>query len=159
MTDAKIGTGRRKFIGSAIAGAAITGFPHIARAQAKVIRVGMPTILSGRVATLGTSSRAAAQLAFKQINDAGGINGRKFELIDRDSKGRPDEAAKIARDLVNNDGCVSVCPTRHSRCGVGRFLCGPDRQGKRAQAVDDLLARLRVRPRQHGRVSPVRQDV
>ena len=108
MTDAKIGTGRRTFIGSAIAGAAITGFPHIARAQAKVIRVGMPTILSGRVATLGTSSRAAAQLAFKQINDAGGINGRKFELIDRDSKGRPDEAAKIARDLVNNDGCEIV---------------------------------------------------
>lgn len=105
MTETKHGVTRRDFIGGALAGAAITAFPHVAGAQAKTIRVGMPTILSGRVAVLGTSSRAAVQLAFRQINDAGGIAGRKFELVDRDSKGRPDEAAKIARDLVNNDGC------------------------------------------------------
>lgn len=108
MTETKSGIGRRGFMGGAIAGAAITGFPHIAGAQAKAIKVGMPTILSGRVAILGTSSRAAAQLAFKQINDAGGINGRTFELVDRDSKGRPDEAAKVTRDLVNNDGCEII---------------------------------------------------
>ena len=68
----------------------------------------MPTILSGRVAILGTSTRAAVQLAFKQINDAGGIGGRTLELIDRDSKGRPDEAAKVTRDLINNDGCEII---------------------------------------------------
>ena len=33
--------------------------PWVARAQAKTIKVGMPTILSGRVAQLGTSSRNA----------------------------------------------------------------------------------------------------
>lgn len=106
--ETKSGIDRRKFVGSAVAGAVITGFPHIASAQSKVIRVGMPTILSGRVAILGTSSRAAAQLAFNQINAAGGINGRKFELIDRDTKGRPDEAAKVTRDLINNDGCEII---------------------------------------------------
>lgn len=113
MTEAKIGTGRggigrRSFVGGAIAGAAISGFPHIAGAQARVIKVGMPTILSGRVAVLGTSSRWAVQLAFSQINATGGINGRKLELVDRDSKGRPDEAAKVTRDLVNNDGCEII---------------------------------------------------
>lgn len=100
--------GRRGFLGGAVAGMAITGFPHIAGAQAKVIKVGMPTVLSGRVAILGTSSRSALQLAFNQINEAGGINGRKFELVDRDSKGRPDEAAKVTRDLINNDGCEII---------------------------------------------------
>jgi branched-chain amino acid transport system substrate-binding protein len=102
--------GRRAFVaGGAIGGAtAITGFPHIAGAQAKTIRIGMPTILSGRVAILGTSSRIAVQLAFKQINDTGGIGGRTLELIDRDSKGRPDEAAKVTRDLINNDGCELI---------------------------------------------------
>ena len=100
--------GRRGFITTAVAGATIAGFPHIASAQAKAIRVGMPTILSGRVAILGTSSRAAVQLAFKNINDAGGIGGRKLELVDRDSKGRPDEAAKVTRDLINNDGCEII---------------------------------------------------
>jgi branched-chain amino acid transport system substrate-binding protein len=112
MNESKIkkkgGIDRRKFVGSAVAGAVITGFPHIARAQAKVIKVGMSTILSGRVAILGISSRRAVQLAFNQVNAAGGINGRMLELIDRDSRGRPDEAAKITRDLVNNNGCEII---------------------------------------------------
>jgi branched-chain amino acid transport system substrate-binding protein len=108
MNDTKRGMDRRKFLGSTIAGTVITGFPHIARAQAKVIKVGMPTILSGRVAALGLSARAAVQLAFNEVNTAGGINGRKFELVDRDSKGRPDEAAKVTRDLINNDGCEII---------------------------------------------------
>lgn len=110
MSKATGGPRRRSVLKAAASGAAaaITGFPHIAGAQAKVIRVGMPTILSGRVAILGTSSRAAVQLAFKQFNDAGGVNGRTLELVDRDSKGRPDEAAKVTRDLINNDGCEII---------------------------------------------------
>lgn len=108
MSAGRSGIGRRGFIGGAVAGAAVTGFPHIAGAQAKAIRVGMPTILSGRVAILGTSSRAGVQVAFNAINEAGGINGRKLELVDRDSKGRPDEAAKVTRDLINNDGCEII---------------------------------------------------
>jgi branched-chain amino acid transport system substrate-binding protein len=108
MDQPKNGIDRRKFIGSAVAGALVAGFPHIASAQAKVIKVGMSTILSGRVAILGTSSRAAVQLAFNQINAMGGIAGRKFELVVRDSKGKPDEAAKITRDLINNDGCEII---------------------------------------------------
>lgn len=110
MADKKRGINRRNFVGGAVVGAAVTSFPlpHIAGAQAKVIKVGMPTILSGRVAILGTSSRPGAQVAFNAINEAGGINGRKLELVDRDSKGRPDEAAKVTRDLINNDGCEII---------------------------------------------------
>ena len=52
---------RRTILKGAAAGAAATIFaPNIVAAQAKVIRIGMPTILSGRVAQLGTSSRNAA---------------------------------------------------------------------------------------------------
>lgn len=110
MLEAAGGLRRRGVLKAAAAGAAtaVTGFPHIAGAQAKVIRVGMPTILSGRVAILGVSSRAAVQLAIKQLNEAGGVGGRTLELVDRDSKGRPDEAAKVTRDLINNDGCEII---------------------------------------------------
>ena len=106
MTKAHTTIGRRGFVAGAAG--AVTGFPHIAGAQAKVIRVGMPTILSGRVAVLGNSCRAAAQIAFKAVNDAGGINGRTVELVERDSQGRPDLAAKTTRDLINNDGCEII---------------------------------------------------
>jgi branched-chain amino acid transport system substrate-binding protein len=110
MTKTTKGISRRRVLkgAGAVAGLAVFGTPHIAGAQAKVIKIALPTILSGRVAILGTSSRSAVQLAFNQLNDAGGINGRKFEVVDRDSKGRPDEAAKVTRDLVNNDGCEIV---------------------------------------------------
>jgi len=107
MTRFKTGLPRRRVLQGAAA-TAIAGFPHIAGAQAKVIRIGLPTILSGRVAILGTSTRAAIQIAVKQFNEAGGVNGRTVEIVDRDSKGRPDEAAKVTRDLINNDGCEII---------------------------------------------------
>ena len=52
---------RRGFIkaASAVTAAAGIGFPFVSRAQDKPIRIGMPTILSGRVAQLGISSRNA----------------------------------------------------------------------------------------------------
>lgn len=105
---------RRKVIKSAgalagVAGmATIVGAPYVSRAQANTIRIGMPTILSGRVAILGTSSRAAAQLAVQRFNEAGGLDGRMVELVIRDSKGAPDEAARITRDLVNSEGCEII---------------------------------------------------
>lgn len=98
---------RRRFLKAtaAMGGAAALGFPMISRAQAKTIRIGMPTILSGRVAQLGTSTRNAVMLEVDKFNAAGGIGGRKIEMVVRDSKGQPQEAARISRELVNSDGC------------------------------------------------------
>jgi branched-chain amino acid transport system substrate-binding protein len=95
---------RRSLLKGAAAVAAI-GSPMISRAQAKPVRIGMPTILSGRVAQLGTSSRNALMLEVDKINAAGGLAGRPIEMVIRDSKGQPQEAARIARELVNTDGC------------------------------------------------------
>ena len=65
----------------------------------------MPTILSGRVAQLGTSSRNGVMLEVEKVNAAGGLAGRQIEMVVRDSKGQPQEAARVARELVNTDGC------------------------------------------------------
>lgn len=111
MAISKKGVARRDVLKGGVAAAglaavsAVAGFPYVARAQGSTIRVGMPTILSGRVALLGTSSRAAAQIAVEEFNAAGGVNGKTIQLVDRDSKGAPDEAARVSRDLVNSDGC------------------------------------------------------
>jgi len=87
------------------AGAVTFATPWVARAQAKTIKVGMPTILSGRVAQLGTSSRNGVTLEVEKVNAAGGLAGRQIEMVIRDSKGQPQEAARVARELVNTDGC------------------------------------------------------
>ena len=105
-----INKNRRRVLQSAAAmgGAAVLGFPMISRAQDKPIKVGMGTILSGRVAQLGTSSRNAVMMEVEKFNEAGGLGGRKIEMVIRDSKGKPDESARIARELVTSDGCEII---------------------------------------------------
>ncbi len=101
----KPGVSRRATLAMMGAGAVTFATPWVARAQAKTIKVGMPTILSGRVAQLGTSSRNGVMLEVEKVNAAGGLAGRQIEMVIRDSKGQPQEAARVARELVNTDGC------------------------------------------------------
>ena len=64
--------------------------PAIVKGQGGTIKIGVPTILSGRVAQLGqTSVGGPARWMFDKFNAAGGLGGRKIEMITRDSKGAP----------------------------------------------------------------------
>ena len=110
MSDKKTLENRRGFIKAASAVTAATGigFPFISRAEDKPIRIGMPTILSGRVAQLGISSRNAVMTEVEKFNASGGLGGRKIEIITRDSKGKPDEATNNTRQLINGDGCEII---------------------------------------------------
>jgi branched-chain amino acid transport system substrate-binding protein len=122
---------RRRFIkaAGAVSAAAGIGFPFIARAQSKPIRIGMPTIMSGRVAQLGISSRNSVMTEIEKFNLAGGLGGRKIELITRDSKGKPDEAANNTRQLINGDGCEIIIDAESS---AGAF------------AVQEVIRELKV---------------
>jgi branched-chain amino acid transport system substrate-binding protein len=99
---------RRTFVKGAAAAAVTLGVPSVARPQSKPIKIGMPTILSGRVAMLGSSSRNAVMMEVDKFNAAGGLGGRKIEMVVRDSKGKPDEAGRVARELINSDGCELI---------------------------------------------------
>ena len=85
--------------------ASLLAAPWVARAQANTLRIGMQSILSGPIALLGTSSRNSLMIEQDRINAAGGFLGRQIEFVFRDSKGQPQEAARIARELVNTTGC------------------------------------------------------
>ena len=110
MGGASGGVSRRGFLAATGAAALTTGLatPAILRAQGATIKIGMPTILSGRVAILGETASVGAKMAVDAFNAAGGIDGRQVELVIRDSKGNPDEAAKITRELLNSDGCELI---------------------------------------------------
>jgi branched-chain amino acid transport system substrate-binding protein len=83
--------------------AAVTGFPMIASGQGRrPIRIGMPTIVSGRVAQLGISSRDAVLMEVDKFNAEGGLDGRPIEMIIRDSRGVPAEAARLAREMISD---------------------------------------------------------
>ena len=67
------------------------------------IKVGFVGGISGFCASTIGPSVNAVKMAEEEINAAGGINGRPLVLLIRDSKSKPDEGAKQARDLIEND--------------------------------------------------------
>ncbi|WP_428661252.1 ABC transporter substrate-binding protein [Reyranella sp.] len=102
--------GRRGLIKGvgAMAAAGAVGMPAIVKGQGGTIKIGVPTIQSGRVALVGLTSVGGLRSVLDKVNEAGGINGKKIELVVRDSKGAPQEAAKVTRDLINNDRCQII---------------------------------------------------
>lgn len=110
MTNRSRPVGRRSVLkgAGAIAATSVAGFPFVSRAQNKPIKAGMVTIGSGRGAMVGSASSKGAQSEIDKFNAAGGLNGRTIELIVRDSKGKPDESARIVREFVNSDGCEII---------------------------------------------------
>jgi branched-chain amino acid transport system substrate-binding protein len=75
-------------------------FPQAADAQKKPILVGFPMILSGGGALFGQPAKVGAEMAVKEINEKGGVLGRPLELLVRDCKSTPDEATRVARELI-----------------------------------------------------------
>lgn len=82
----------------------------------KSIKIGLITPLSGPVATFGQSTKEAVELAVKKINDAGGINGQKIELIVEDDQGKPDDSANAVQKLINQDQVVAIIGCLTSSC-------------------------------------------
>lgn len=66
----KPGVSRRAALALMGGGAVTLSAPWVARAQAKTIKIGMNTILSGRFAQLGTTSRNGVMMEVEKINAA-----------------------------------------------------------------------------------------
>jgi branched-chain amino acid transport system substrate-binding protein len=67
---------------------------------AEPIKIGFPIPLSGPTAVYGEPVLKGAELAVSEINAKGGVLGRKFEILSRDSKASADEAVRLARELI-----------------------------------------------------------
>jgi branched-chain amino acid transport system substrate-binding protein len=67
------------------------------------IVIGMPTDLSGVAATYGVSSSNGVKMRFDEINDSGGINGRKLRLIVEDQGYQVPKAVQACNKLINRD--------------------------------------------------------
>jgi branched-chain amino acid transport system substrate-binding protein len=67
------------------------------------IVLGMHTDLSGVAATYGVSSSNAVKMRFEEINAAGGIHGRKIQLIIEDQAYQVPKAVQACAKLINRD--------------------------------------------------------
>ncbi len=57
-------------------------------------------------------------LAVEQINAAGGVLGRKLEVVSRDDGGKPENAVRIAAELVGDDKVALLAGTFLSNIGL-----------------------------------------
>ena len=77
-------------------------------AAGDTIKVGEFASLTGKEATFGQSSHKGTLLAIEELNAAGGVLGKKFELITEDTQSKQGESASVVRKLVSRDKVIAV---------------------------------------------------
>src|SRR5271169_4374790 len=120
---------RRQALASAGAAAIVGGLAKPAIAAKEPILVGYLPALTGPSSSTGIGINRGTQLAVKEINAAGGIEGRQIELITRDTQSDPTKAVNGAAEL-----------TRGQKVSV---VFGPLNSGE-SLAVVPLLARTKT---------------
>ena len=87
---------------SILAGTAVAlARPGLARAQGAAIRIGEINSYTA-IPAFTLPYRNGWQLAVEQLNAAGGVLGRPVEVISRDDAGKPQEAIRLAGELLND---------------------------------------------------------
>jgi branched-chain amino acid transport system substrate-binding protein len=81
-------------------------FPAIVRAQ-EPIRIGQIIPFTGFLGAIGEYGKQGATLAVEELNEKGGVMGRKLELITED-EANPGVAVQKARKLIEKDHVVAI---------------------------------------------------
>ncbi|MGE5699275.1 MAG: ABC transporter substrate-binding protein [Deltaproteobacteria bacterium] len=86
------------------------------------VKVGVIAELTGDIPAVGASCRNAAELAAKEINDAGGLDlgGKKYKvkLFIEDNAGKADQSASAAQKLITQNDVVAIVGPNASRYAV-----------------------------------------
>src|SRR5260370_30660773 len=98
-------------LGLAVLGSVLFAAPTQTFAQEPTkepIKIGFFGPITERFAGLGLDAKKGADLAIKQANAAGGIAGRKIELVVYDDRGNRTEAVAVPRKLIEQDKVAAI---------------------------------------------------
>jgi len=86
------------------------------------IRIGVIAELTGDVPAVGASCKNAAEMAVKEINDAGGLQlgdkKYKVELFIEDNAGKADQSASAAQKLITQQKVLAIIGPNASRYAI-----------------------------------------
>ncbi|HEY8609651.1 MAG TPA: ABC transporter substrate-binding protein [Noviherbaspirillum sp.] len=92
-----------------LASALVLGLsPVFAQTAPGTILIGVSGPFSGGSSPMGESMRNGIRLAAEEINNIGGINGRKIELLERDDQASPETGARIAEEFVRRKVVAAI---------------------------------------------------
>ncbi len=98
----------------------LTGCAQTASTQ--TIKVGVVAELTGDIPAVGASCKNAAEMAVKEVNDAGGleVGGKKYqvELFIEDNAGKADQSASSAQKLITQQNVVAIIGPNASRYAI-----------------------------------------
>ena len=72
------------------------------------IKIGVIGPFTGGSSSMGVSMRDGVTLAANQINAAGGVLGKKIELVLRDDEAKNERGVEIAQEFINNTKVVAA---------------------------------------------------
>ena len=88
-------------------------------ASGDTIKIGYVSDLTGATALWGTAGQYGAELAIKDINDAGGVlDGKMLELVPMDGKGEAADSVSAFKNLVEVHHIVASVGTNFSSCNI-----------------------------------------
>lgn len=92
----------------AVLGAGCAQRPDSNERDRSPIRIGFFGDLSGPTFNFGQSAFNGVLLAVSEINQAGGINGRKIDVVIEDDRGSPEDAAQKTAKLIDQDKVIAI---------------------------------------------------
>ena len=111
MTEHTSDISRRTLLAGSAALAAAAWAPRRTGAQGVPIRLGTLTPLTGAGGAYGPSMRKAMEWVAGEVNGAGGVLGRKIELMSEDDQTNPEAAVRAARKLIDVDKVAAIMGT------------------------------------------------
>ena len=99
---ARSSTSFRRIFALAIAFAALP-FATLAQTSAPPIKIGWLVALTGPNSSPGIGFDRGIKYAVDEINQSGGVKGRKMEVVTRDTQGDPTKAVNAALELMNKE--------------------------------------------------------
>ena len=79
-----------------------------AAVAADTIKIGVSGPFTGGSSPMGVSMRDGVKLAVTEINEKGGVLGRKIELVERDDEAKNERGVQIAQELINKEKVVAT---------------------------------------------------
>jgi branched-chain amino acid transport system substrate-binding protein len=104
-------TDRRTLLAGAAALAGLSALPGRALAQGAPIKIGTLTPLTGAGGPYGPVMVKAVKAVVDEVNAAGGVLGRKVELISEDDQTSPEAGVRAARKLIDVDKVSAILGT------------------------------------------------
>jgi len=77
-------------------------------ADVSPVKVGAIFAVTGPASFLGMPEAKTAEMLVEKINKEGGVNGRKIELILKDSGGKPENAISFAKQLIEEENVLAI---------------------------------------------------